>query len=257
MMDGFEERQNNITKSFISFNGSEDLLALVFDSFPYPIEVYGPDGTTVLVNKALLKEYNLSSPDNVVGKYNIFKDPDVLVTNQLHLLRRAFQGEAVFVSDVKVPLDNIAQRYCVDGLDVKAVYQDITIFPIFDDNKRVIYVVAFLVNRRVYSSMDPIEKAKEFIETHWLEKYDANKTAKAACLSKSYFSKLFKKRTGVTPYEYYINYKIDKLKEKLLEPNLSISQAFSACNMEYNGHYARIFKEKTGVTPSVYRELSG
>ena len=73
---------------------------------------------------------------------------------------------------------------------------------------------------------------------------------KAACLSKAQFIKLFKKHTGVTPYEYYIDYKISKLKETLLDTNLSITQAFAACNMDYNGHSVKLFKERVGVTPS-------
>jgi len=40
---------------------------------PYPIQVYAPDGTSVLVNQGLLKEYNVSSPDMIVGKYNVFE----------------------------------------------------------------------------------------------------------------------------------------------------------------------------------------
>ena len=110
--------------------------------------------------------------------------------------------------------------------------------------------------QEVYRGKDEIEKAKEYLENHWLDKFDANKTAAAACLSKAHFTKLFKKHTGVTPHEYYINYKISKLKEKLLDPNLSIAQAFAACNMHYNGHSARLFREKVGVTPSVYRKMS-
>jgi hypothetical protein len=38
-----------------------------------------------------------------------------------------------------------------------------------DDEKRVIYVAAVLINRRVYRGKDEIEKAKEYIENHWLE----------------------------------------------------------------------------------------
>jgi AraC family transcriptional regulator len=48
----------------------------------------------------------------------------------------------------------------------------------------------------------------------------------------AHFTKLFKKHTGITPHEYYINYKISKLKEKLLDTNLSIAQVFAACNMD-------------------------
>ena len=49
-----------------------------------------------------------------------------------------------------MPLEEIAERYGIQDFDVEAVYQDITVFPILDDMKRVIYVVAFLINRRVY-----------------------------------------------------------------------------------------------------------
>jgi AraC-like DNA-binding protein len=228
----------------------------MIECFPYPIQIYAPDGRSVLVNKAMLAEYNDISADMVVEKYNIFKDPDVIATGQIQTLKRAFRGETVFFPDIRVPLKGIAERYGIQDLDVEAIYQDITLFPILDDEKRVIFVAALLINRRVYRGKDEIEKAKEYIETHWKEGFDLSETAKAAGLSKAHFTKLFKKHTGLTPHEYYINYKISKLKENLLDTNLSIAQAFAACNMSYNGHSAKLFKEKVGVPPSVFRKMS-
>jgi len=251
-----EYRQNNIIESFQSFFGKEELLAKVIEFFPYPIQVYASDGTSVLVNKAMLAEFHNVSPDMVVGKYNIFKDPYIIASGQLHAVKRAFQGETVFFPDVRVPLEDITERYGIKDLDVEALYQDVTVFPILNDMNQVVFVVALLINRRVYRGKSEIEKAKEYLESHWMDKFDASETAKAACLSKAHFTKLFKKHTGVTPYEYYINYKISKLKEKLLDTNLSVAQAFAACNMDYNGHSARLFKEKVGVSPSDYRKIS-
>jgi len=252
-----ETKQNDVIASLQSPFRKEELLAKVIECFPYPIQIYAPDGTSLLVNKALMKEYHLDSPDIVVGKYNIFKDPDIIATGQVDMIRRAFSGEAVFFSDVKVPLEGIAKRYGIQDFDAEAVYQDITLFPILDDERQVICVAALLINRRVYRGKDEIEKAKEYIETHWKEGFNLSETAKAAGLSKAHFIKLFKKHTGVTPHEYYVNYKISKLKEKLLDSNLSIAQAFAACNMNYNGHSARVFKDKTGVSPSAYRKMLG
>jgi len=181
-------------------------------------------------------------------------DINSIKSSHLAAIKRAFKGETIFFHGVKVPLEDIAERYGIEDLDAVAIYQDVTIFPVLDDQKKVKYVVAFLINRRVYKGKDEIEKAKEYIENHWLEKFDLNEAAKAACFSRAHFTKLFKKHTGITPHEYYINYKINKLKEKLLDTNLSITQAFAVCNMEYNGHTAGLFREKTGVSPSDYRK---
>ena len=208
------------------------------------------------MNKAMLDEYHTISADMVVGKYNIFKDPYIIALGQIDKLRRAFQGETVYFHDIRVPLEDIAKLYGVRDFDLEAVYQDITVFPILDEQKQVMYVAAVLVNRRVYQRKDEIAKAREYIESHWLERFNANKTAKAAYLSKAHFTRLFRKHTGMTPYEYYTNYRISKLKEKLMDANLTVKQAFAACNMDYNGNSARLFKIKVGVSPSEFRNMS-
>ncbi|NLY71087.1 MAG: helix-turn-helix transcriptional regulator [Clostridiales bacterium] len=253
--DSMDFKHNDINESFQSHHVNKELLAKVIEGFPYPIQVYTLDGTSVAVNRTLLAEYNVSSPDMIVGKYNLFNDLDIITSGQIDKLNRAFHGEVVIFSDVKVPLEGIAKRYSIHDLDVEAVYQDITLFPVFDKDQNVAYVAAFLVNRRIYRGKEVIEKAKEYLESHWKEEYNLDKTAKVAGLSKAHFIKLFKKNTGLTPHKYYMNYKIEKIKEKLLDTNLSIAEAFAACNMNYNGHTARIFKEKTGLSPSAYRKI--
>lgn len=249
-----EKAQNNPVLPFQPLFENEELFARVIECLPYPIEVYAPDGTSVFVNKAMLDDHHVIDAGLVIGKYNIFKDPAIIAAGQIAALKRAFQGETVFFSDVRVPLEDIAARYGIQDFDIEAMYQDITLFPILNDQKQVIYVVAVLINRRIYRGRDEIEKAKEYIESHWNEKFSLVAVANAACLSKAQFIKLFKKHTGVTPHKYYMNYKISKVREKLMDTNLSIIQAFAACNMDYNGYSARVFKEKTGLSPSEYRK---
>jgi transcriptional regulator GlxA family with amidase domain len=65
---------------------------------------------------------------------------------------------------------------------------------------------------------------------------------------------MFKKETGTTPYGYYQDIKIRKLKDALRDTNLSVTQAFAACGVEYSGNLAKVFKEKVGMTPTQYRK---
>ena len=51
-----------------------ELLSKVIEVFPYPIQIYAPDGTSVMVNEAMLIEYRAIGPDMVVGKYNVFRN---------------------------------------------------------------------------------------------------------------------------------------------------------------------------------------
>ena len=219
------------------------------------IHVFAPDGTTVFVNEAVRKQYGITQElleETIIGKYNVLKDPAVTSNIPLSVLQRAFQGETIYCPDIKIPLSVLSERFGVQDYDMEAMYQDITNFPIFNDAGHVAYVVGIQTVKRVYRGKEEIERAKEYIETNWPEVFDINKMAKAVCLSRTHFSRLFKKHTGMTPHDYYVNIKISRIKEKLLDSNLSISQVFSACGLDYNGYFAKVFKEKTGFSPSQY-----
>ncbi len=257
MMTNHKESQNSLADSFQSFFNSdkEALLAKAIELFPYMIHVFAPDGTTVFVNEAVRKQYGITQElleETIIGKYNVLKDPAVTSNIPLSVLQRAFQGETIYCPDIKIPLSVLSERFGVQDYDMEAMYQDITNFPIFNDAGHVAYVVGIQTVKRVYRGKEEIERAKEYIETNWPEVFDINKMAKAVCLSRTHFSRLFKKHTGMTPHDYYVNIKISRIKEKLLDSNLSISQVFSACGLDYNGYFAKVFKEKTGFSPSQY-----
>ncbi len=74
-------------------------------------------------------------------------------------------------------------------------------------------------------------------------------------MSRYHYTRLFKRHTGMTPYNYHQEVRIGKIKEKLCDIKLSITQAFEACGADYNGNMAKVFKRKTGMTPSQYRAM--
>ncbi|NLM74377.1 MAG: AraC family transcriptional regulator [Clostridiaceae bacterium] len=251
-----ENKQDAIIESFKSLFGKQELLAKVIEFFPYPVQLFSPDGTARLINKATLDMIGIRSVEEHVGKYNVFEDPIVRKLGVLDQVRQVLTGKTVYITDFNVHYRDLIRYFNVVDRDIQMISSDITCFPILNSSGEVEFFAAVFIFKTVYRGKEEIGLGRKYLESHWQEPFDLNKTAKAACLSKAQFSKLFKEHTGVTPYEYYINYKIGKLKEKLLDTNLSISQAFAACNMDYNGHSAKLFRKKVGVSPSEFRKMS-
>lgn len=250
-----EERQNNIVQPFQSLCGNEEMLSKIIEFFPYPIHVYAPDGTMILTNEACLRVMHISSKDKIVGK-NILQDPiiDKWGEGVRERISRSFQGETVQFHDLKIPVQDSIDRFGKEEeLCFDISFQNITCFPIYNDNLQLACVVDVCITSKLYSGKEELVKAKEYIESHWLEEFSIDEVAGAVNLSRYHFTRLFKKHAGMTPYGYYQGIKISRLKEKLCDKNLSISQAFANCGVDYYGNFPRIFKEKVGMTPSQYR----
>lgn len=256
MKDQVGDAHRNLAESFQLLFEKQELLAKVIEFFPYPIQIFSLDGTARLINKATLDMIGIRDVESHVGIYNVFKDPIVRELGFTDQVRQVLTGKTVYLTDFNAPYQDMIRYFNVEDRDIQTISSDITCFPLVNTDGVVEYFAAVFILKRIYRGKEEIESGRQYIQAHWQEPFDLSKTAKAACLSKAHFAKLFKKHTGMTPHEYYVNYKISKLKEKLMDTNLTIAQAFAACNMDYNGHCARVFKDKTGVSPSVYRIMS-
>lgn len=256
MKDQVDDVQRSLAGSFRAIFKEQELLAKVIEFFPYPIQIFSLEGTVVAVNKATLEMIGIRSMESHIGKYNCFEDPIVRENGVDDQLRRVLTGKTVYLTDFNAPYQDMIRYFNVEDRDIQAINSDITCFPLVNAYGTVECFAAVFIFKNIYRGKEEIAWGRQYIETHWQEPFDLGETARAACLSKAHFTKLFKKHTGKSPHEYYIDYKIDKVKEKLLDTNLSIAQAFAACNMDYNGHSARVFKDKTGVSPSAYRKMS-
>jgi AraC family transcriptional regulator len=256
MKDKVEYAQRSLAESFQSLYEKQELFTKLIEFFPYPIQIFSVDGTARIINKTALDMIGIKSMESHVGKYNVFEDPIVRNLGFMDQVKQVLKGRTVYLTDFNAPYQDMIRYFNVVDRDIQTINADITCFPLINDKGAVKYFAAVFIFKKIYRGRDEIRQGRQYIENHWQEPFDLDKTAKAAHLSKAHFSKLFKKHTSITPHEYYYNYKISKLKEKLLDANLTITQAFSACNMNYNGHSARLFKEKVGITPSEYRKMS-
>lgn len=67
-------------------------------------------------------------------------------------------------------------------------------------------------------------------------------------LSVSYFIRGFKRSTGLTPYQWMLEYRITKAQE-MLRKGMPVAQVALECNFADQSHFSRVFKSKRGFSP--------
>lgn len=72
-------------------------------------------------------------------------------------------------------------------------------------------------------------------------------------LSANYFGDLVKKETGKTPQEHIRLTLMDIAKERVLNPQFTISEIAYSLGFQYPQHFTRLFKKMVGCTPNEYR----
>lgn len=66
----------------------------------------------------------------------------------------------------------------------------------------------------------------------------------------SYFRRMFKNYTGLSPHQYHLQLKIMRAKELILSTDKSIKEISYELGFESIHYFSRFFKKKTGINPS-------
>lgn len=96
-----------------------------------------------------------------------------------------------------------------------------------------------------------VQKAKEFIEEHYMQKgLTINEVAKKNHVSPNYLSYLFKKNTGYNLWEYVIKLRMEESREMILNTDLRRYEIAERVGYESPEHFSKIFKKYYGISPS-------
>ena len=73
-------------------------------------------------------------------------------------------------------------------------------------------------------------------------------------VSRSYFSTVFKEKTGQSFVEYLTNLRMEKAKEYLRETGLCTYEIADRIGFDDPHYFSLTFRRRTGMTPKQYRE---
>ncbi|MFD2613461.1 AraC family transcriptional regulator [Paenibacillus gansuensis] len=99
-----------------------------------------------------------------------------------------------------------------------------------------------------------MQKAKEFLDQHYDKPIQVSQAADYVGLERSYFTKLFKKHIGLSPYVYLLELRLSKAKQLLEQTDQPVEHIALMLGFADAFHFSAFFKRKTGSSPRYYRK---
>lgn len=100
-----------------------------------------------------------------------------------------------------------------------------------------------------------LRQAIEYIQTHLGENLSLTAIADELGMSQYYFCRLFKQSIGLPPHQYLIQQRIERAKQLLKQPELTVTAVALECGFTNQSHFAKHFRQRTGITPKQFRQL--
>ena len=99
-----------------------------------------------------------------------------------------------------------------------------------------------------------VEKAQAFIAGNTYQQLTVKNVADHINLNPEYFTRLFKKETGISIKDYILQCKVAAAQDLLANSALPISLIALELGYENFSHFTQMFRKETGSTPSEYRQ---
>lgn len=110
-----------------------------------------------------------------------------------------------------------------------------------------------MLKSSVPKKKDVIAEIKEYIRQHYDQNITLNDISEHFYINPSYFSQLFKKKTGMTYQAYLTDYRIDRAKKLLSETDLRIYEVCQLVGYSDVNHFNQVFDRAEGMKPNEYR----
>ena len=152
-----------------------------------------------------------------------------LATALLDQVERANERSALFI-------DHIALAFCAH---VMRAYGDVAVT---DDITR--------------GGLSPwqLHRVLDFLSAHLSDDPTVAELARECGLSSGYFSRAFRRTTGVTPHQWLIRKRVERARQLLLGDGLGLSDIALVCGFVDQSHFTRVFAKFEGDSPGKWRQ---
>jgi AraC family transcriptional regulator len=102
-----------------------------------------------------------------------------------------------------------------------------------------------------------LNRTLEFINQNLARDVRLWELAQIAGISPNYFCELFKVSTGLPPYKYILRCRVERAKQYLRDPKITLACAGAAAGFADQSHFTKVFHRIVGVSPMRFRGKIG
>jgi len=184
---------------------------------------------------------NLMFPQGYLGKLvaelpRSTLDPHIF-SNDQHL------AQLIRMLDSEIAAPGFASSILVEGL-TRAIASLLT---------RTDPAVAAREADHIYLPPWKLRRLYDYIEAHLDQRIRLEDLAVVVQLSPFHFSRVFKRATGISPYQYVRNRRLERSRELLSTSDLPIAELALVCGFSNQSHFTVAFSKAMGISPMRYR----
>lgn len=115
------------------------------------------------------------------------------------------------------------------------------------------FLGTLLREKKEFSSDEWVERVIGIMCTRYNEPISVSDIAEEVGLERAYFTSLFQKRVGTSPYKYLTSIRIRHACTLIKNGDFNVSQVANAVGLD-SRNFSRLFKKETGTTPNEYKK---
>lgn len=151
-------------------------------------------------------------------------------------------------------LDALPFSYAESSADTAPLSIKIALLQIIELLYREHAFVSNHSTKKAAPKNDSLKTIFSYIEACYADKITLEDLSSVVHMNKNYFCKYFKEKTGMTPFSYLNEYRINQASMQLLLTDAPITDVAFASGFDNMSYFIRQFKHYKGCTPSAFRQ---
>jgi two-component system, response regulator YesN len=171
-------------------------------------------------------------------RYLYLVKQEILQSTYSFLLRAGIQATRLFYDENSITLLNNASQSAIDILRWA----------------NYLFERSFSYEEEIAKTGTMIQRINNYIHDHYQENIGRSELAEVFFLAPEYIGKLYRRKTGKNLNDYIGEYRIERAKALLRNPELRISDIAGAVGIDNFSYFSTLFKKYTGLSPNEYRK---